>query len=954
MSDTTAKVILTAQDDISRVLGGVNSNFAKAAQAAQAAGKGMSSGLSEAARAAGQYVDANGRVRDANNRFAVGIKANNDQVAGSSRNLATTVKGALDKVGGAFTSAAHTAGNAAKAIAGAAAAAAKAIAGVMMAVGGFALAATVGAVKLASDFEATMNDFKMAAGDNLGAAGLSADDFTKKFLQLGKDTKYSSKQAAEAGVELVKAGMDIKSVMGDATEATLNLAAAAKSELAPTARIVAQQVQTWADQGANATDTSNMLAQALNASTITTLDNLALGLANVNGVAKAAGATQEDVVIAMAATSKKFADASDQGTAFKSMLQALVGPSKDAKGMMRELGLMTFDYAKAQQYLEKQGIKTDGSARQINVALDKLTKKFKMSKSDAQAFFASFEQNQFYDAEGKFKGMQNAAEILKKSLEGLSDLDKSEALKTIFGSDGIRFAQALSEQGAEGFNNMADAMKRTGTAAEQAAKLNQGLAFVIETIKGSVESVAIAFALKLLPLLSAIGEGVLLPLVNGFGDWIDTLDFTGISAENLKATIAGVMPQIQAAIASAFTTIGPIIESAKTIFWSLAGVIGNIYTAIANNWPQISGAITSAFDGVASVVQGALIPIVTGVIETFASVVTWVVTNWPQISNTIATVIGIVGTIFTTVLMPQIQWAIDLFKEIVGWVQTNWPLIAATFEAGVPMWKAILGALVLAFVTTWEMIKASIGSIITLILGLLKASMQIMQGDTSGALQTLFETFDKIFKKILEAVKVPINMVAPFISEKFGEIKGYLAAQVSTFYELGKNIVMGLLNAIIDFGDTVKNKIIEMIMGPLGYVKSLLGIHSPSDEMYWVGQMIGIGLANGIEDTIGAVTDAMASMHSAMFDAFGSPSMQFAGDAGAAIGAILGGGDSSSGATGAVNDALSAIGANPPGQSAPPSHADEAPAIHIGTVNVNNQADADYLINKLRDHLLRR
>lgn len=859
-------------------------------------------------------------------------------------------------------------------------------------------------MKLASDFEATMNDFKMAAGDNLNAAGLSADDFTKKFLQLGKDTKYSSKQAAEAGVELVKAGLDIKSVMGDATEATLNLAAAAKSELAPTARIVAQQVQTWADQGANATDTSNMLAQALNASTITTLDDLALGLANVNGVAKASGVTQSDVVLAMAATSKNFASASDQGTAFKSMLQALAGPSKDAKGSMRELGLLTFDYAKAQQYLEKQGIKTDGSARQVNQGLEKLAKRFKMSKKDAQEFFASFEQNQFYDAEGKFKGMGNAAEILKKSLEGLSDEAKAQALKDIFGSDGVRFAAALAEQGANGLTNMAAAMKKAGTAAEQAAKLNQGLGFVIESIKGSIESVAIAFGLKFLPVLTAVAETVILPLVNSFGDWIDTLDFTGISVEGLRATVAGVMPQIKAAVSNAFTTMGPIIETAKNVFWSLvdaamwiyntvvtnwpaisatattvfntiattistwwatvspilaqvaSAVITGVGAAIAwlsANWPQISAIISAVFTGVVGFVQGTLIPVIGTIVSTFASVVAWVVTNWPQISGTISTVVGVISTIFNTVLMPQIQWAIDLFKEIVGWVQTNWPLIAKTFEDGAPMWKAILGVLVIAFVTTWEMIKASIGSIITAILGLMKASMQLMQGDTSGALQTLFETVKTIFQKIYDAIKVPIDMIAPYVSNKFSEVKSYLASQVSTFYELGKNIVMGLKNAIVDFGETVKSKIIEMIMGPLGYVKGLLGIHSPSDEMYWVGQMIGEGLANGIQDSIGAVTDAMKAMHTSMMGAFAAPNMQFASDAGAALGAIFGGDSGDGGVTGAVADALAAIGANPPGND-PASHADEAPTIHIGSVNVNNQSDADYLVSQLRDKLLRR
>jgi len=1050
MSDTTAKVVLDAEDRISPKLKPTADSFAKVSDAAKKAADGMSKGLDAAAIAAGHYVDANGRVRDAHGKFVAGVGDGNEKVKQSYNGLsgvvqavvgkigqafsgvgtvvgktAQAVKAGADKLGQAFASIGHAAERAAAVTIAAAGKIAKAIASAVAAAGILAIGIGVKSVKMAADFESTMNMFSAVAGDSLTDAGFSVNDFSEKALKLGADTKFSAQEAGDAMVNLAKGGVSMKAIMEDATKATLDLTASAggKLGLAETADIVAKQLGVWAEKGVTATQVADLLAQAANASA-TDVRSLAEGLANVGGIAKASGVGFQDLVTALAGITPQFSSSAEAGTSLKSMLMAIADPSKDAKGAMRELGLLTFDYGKAQEYLAKQGIKTDGSARQINVALEKLTKRFKMSKKDAEAFFASFEQNQFYDAEGKFLGMANMAEKLKESLKGLSDQDKNKLLGDIFGTFGINSATALAAMGEEGFGGMAKGMEAAGTAAEQAAKMQKGLNAALEAMKGSIDTVFIRLGTLLLPVLTRIVTDGITPLINSFGDLIaqfqggadpiaviytmlenafgtDTAEivsdiakaittlFTTISgggnlatfgntlktmvvsgvgesianiainAQWLYDTIVANWPMISATATTVFNTITTTISSWWTtispILAQVAGAIitgfGAAMTWLTTNWPQISTIVTSVFNGVVGFVQGTLIPVIGTIVETFASVVAWVTTNWPLISNTISTVIGIVKTIFTTVLMPQIQWAIDLFKEIVGWVQTNWPLIASTFEAGMPLWKGILGALVLAFVTTWEMIKASIGSIITLILGLLKASMQLMQGDTEGALNTLFETFKKIFNKILEAVKVPISMIAPYVSEKFGEIKSFLAAQVSTFYELGKNVVMGLLKSVQDFGGIVKDKIIEMVMGPLNHIKTLLGIHSPSDEMYWMGQMVALGLADGIVDSIGAVKDAMAQMHTAMFDAFGSPSMQFAGDAGAAIGAILSGSDG--GATGAVNDALSAIGANPPGADAP-SHADEAPTVHIGTINVNNQADADYLVNKLRDHWLRR
>lgn len=783
----------------------------------------------------------------------------------------------------------------------------KAVAGIAMAAGAAAIGVGVASVKMAADFESTMNMFGSVAGQSLGAAGLNVKDFSELALKLGADTKFSAQEAGDAMVNLAKGGVDMKSIMTDATKATLDLAAAAGGNvgLAEAADIVAKQLGVWGEKGVTATQISNLLAQAANASA-TDVQGLALGLANVGGTAKASGVSFDDLIKTLAGIAPQFSSSAEAGTSLKSMLLAIANPSKDAKGAMHDLGLLTFDYAKAQAYLAKQGIKTDGSARQINVALEKLTKTFKMSKKDASAFFASFEQNQFYDSEGKFLGMANMAEKLKTALAGLSDQDKSKALGDMFGSFGINAASALAAMGNAGFDKMADGMSKAGTAAEQAAAMQKGLNAALEAMKGSVDTVMIRLGTLLLPILTRVVTEGLTPLINGIGDFISAIS----SSTNPMATLYTMIEKTFGA--GVAQTISDVVLTIQTLISTLSSG-GNLAQFGAALKEVTTSGIGQTLGNVAIAAQ---------------SVYDTIVTNWPLITATVTTVFTTIGTIISSVLAPQIAWLLSIFQEIVGWVVTNWPLIAKTFQDGMPMWKGILGALVIAFVTTWEMIKASISNVITLILGLLKASMQLMQGDTQGALTTLYETFKTMFNRILEAIKTVLRLIFPSIDETFGQIKTFLGGLPTTFYELGKNIVYGLLNAIVDFGGTVKDRIIDMIMGPLGYVKGLLGIHSPSDEMMWVGEMIGAGLAAGINNSIAPVKAAMQSLHDAAIAPMLAPDI---GPQGTAQMNWSGNGYNN-GVAGANNTTN----------------------IDLGGVNVSSNVDAHWFLQQLGETLLRR
>ncbi len=63
-----------------------------------------------------------------------------------------------------------------------------------------------------------------------------------------------------------------------------------------------------------------------------------------------------------------------------------------------------------------------------------------------------------YDAQGKFVGMSEYAGILQNALKGMSDEQRNATLKTIFGSDAVRAANVLYEQGSDGINKWESAV----------------------------------------------------------------------------------------------------------------------------------------------------------------------------------------------------------------------------------------------------------------------------------------------------------------------------------------------------------------------------------------------------------------------------------------------------------------------------------------------------------------
>jgi TP901 family phage tail tape measure protein len=330
-------------------------------------------------------------------------------------------------------------------------------------IGGAAIAGLGVAVKTAADFEQGLANVGAVSGATSG----QMEALRKKALQLGADTVFSATDAASAMEELVKAGLNVDDVLNGAADATVALAAAGGIDLPQAAAIAANSMNQFALKARDLPKIADLVAGAANASAISVSD-FGHSLAQVGAVAHLSGLSFRDTALAITALGNAGIKGSDAGTSLKTFLQNLQPTTKKATTLMKELGIITAEGA-----------------------------------------------NRFFDASGKIRSMAEISQVLQTALRGQTQAQKLATLQTLFGSDAIRAAAVISNEGAAGFNKLAVEMGKV-TAAQVAAKRLDTLKGAIEQMKGSAETAAIIIGTALLPQVRKTVEQVT-DLINRFG-----------------------------------------------------------------------------------------------------------------------------------------------------------------------------------------------------------------------------------------------------------------------------------------------------------------------------------------------------------------------------------------------------------------------------------------------------
>lgn len=119
---------------------------------------------------------------------------------------------------------------------------------------------------------------------------------------------------------------------------------------------------------------------------------------------------------------------------------------------------------------------------------------------------------------------------------------------------------------------------------------------------------------------------------------------------------------------------------------------------------------------------------------------------------------------------------------------------------------------------------------------------------------------------IIAGLKKGITDAISSVTETAKKILSAIKSAFGNFslFDIGKNLIQGLINGVNNMIETAKNAVANVGNAVIDKVKNVLGIHSPSTVFAEIGGYIDQGLANGIAAAIPYVTTAMQGVVNAV------------------------------------------------------------------------------------------
>ena len=244
-----------------------------------------------------------------------------------------------------------------------------------------------------------------------------------------------------------------------------------------------------------------------------------------------------------------------------------------------------------------------------------------------------------------------------------------------------------------------------------------------------------------------------------------------------------------------------------------------------------------------------------------------------------------------TDLKSALQPILSVIAEVVGkiaeWISNN-PTLAATIMAVVTVIGILMGIfmalspIITAIIALAGTLSVGIGAIaypVLIVIGAITALIAIgvalyknweeIKTKCSEIWTSIKDFFSNIIDRIKTSIVEKFNSIKESISDKMHEVKTSISDiwnKVMDFFkdidlfEIGKNIIQGLINGIKSMASSIVSSVKGVVDGAIEGAKNLLGIHSPSRVFMEFGEYTGEGFINGINEMKNAVAKAGQDM----------------------------------------------------------------------------------------------
>ena len=702
-----------------------------------------------------------------------------------------------------------------------------------MAVAGLGAAA----VKTAADFDAGMS--KVAAIS--GATGEDLDALRDKAREMGAKTKFSASEAAAAMEYMAMAGWKTEDMLGG-IEGIMSLAAASGEDLATTSDIVTDALTAFGLSAQDSGHFADILAAA-SSNANTNVRMMGETFKYCAPIAGALGFSAEDVAEAIGLMANAGIKSTQAGTALRTIMNNLSGEVKITGAALGEVTIATTN--------------ADGSMRDLSDILADCRGAFsQLSESErAQAAEALVGKN----AMSGFLALMNAApEDIEKLSTAIDNCDGTAAQMAETMQDNLAgqltILKSQLEELAISFGEMLMPAIRAIVSKIQAFvdKLN-GMS---ESQRKAILTIGLIVA-ALGPLLVIIGTliskvGV---AMQGFVKLATGVKKLGVAVKagtgvfgRLGAALGGISAPVLAVIAviavlvAAFKHLWDTNEgfrNAITGIWE--GIISKIQTfcqgivdrlnALGFDFGSIVDVLKSLWDGlcqflapvfeaafnVVSTVLGAVLDVITGLLDVFIGLFTG---NWSQLWDGVKEIFSGVWDAITGLFDTALNLLKSLAETVFGWFggtwESVWSGIKAFFET---IWNGIV-----SLVTT--QINA-VKTVVTTVFNAIKTTATTVWNGIKTAISTVVDGIKSKVTSVFESVKSTATSLFNGIKSTATSVWNGIKSAIVTPIEAARDKIRSALDAVSSFFSGLKLQLPHIKL-PHFRVSGTLSISPPS------------------------------------------------------------------------------------------------------------------------------
>lgn len=323
-----------------------------------------------------------------------------------------------------------------------------------------------------------------------------------------------------------------------------------------------------------------------------------------------------------------------------------------------------------------------------------------------------------------------------------------------------------------------------------------------------------------------IYENIFKPFIDGFKKAFGIASPSTVMEEQGNFIVEGLLNGIKNTWKKITEFFSTALDTVKT---TLSNAWSDIKSTASTAWGNIKTTVTEKFDAAKTALSNTATNVKTSVSNAWNNLKSATTTAWENIKSTTTTKFDNAKT--------TIVKTADTIKSNLS---TAWTNIKSTATS------------------TWENIKSTV----TQKFDNLKSTISTTTNTIKSNLSTAWDSVKSTASTKWESVKSTVTT-------KWNTLKSTL--NNTDWKSVGSNICTGIKNGI-DAGWTwLKNTVSNLASNLLSAAKRALGIASPSkvfrDE---VGQFIGLGLAEGIEDTASTVVKTVKNLADATVDGFDS------------------------------------------------------------------------------------